>query len=76
MSFIIKISGRTSDQVLDPLRVDWSVKDDPLPLLSRRRGHVPEGAAQDSVGPLVSVGIKDAVQLSHGDGLRVDDLVE
>ena len=63
-------------QILNPLRVDRSVENDPLPFLCCGRGHVPEGAAQDSVGPLVSVGIKDAVQLSHGDGLRVDDLVE
>ena len=62
-------------QILNPLRVDRSVENDPLPFLCCGRGHVPERAAQDAVRPLVSVRIEDAVKLGHRDRLRVDDLV-
>ena len=62
-------------QVLYPLGVDRSVEDDPLPLLGVGRGHVAEGATQHAVRPLVGVRVKDAVQLSHRDRLRVDDFV-
>ena len=65
-----------SVHVLNPDGIHGTIKQDPLAVFIGVAGILSECVGQHAVCPLVGDGVKAAVQLSHGDGLWVDDAVD
>lgn len=75
LSSYLFVVVQNSVHVFNPNGIHGPIKHDPLAILRQGGRLLPEGVGQDAVGPLVAHLVEAPVQLPHGDGLGVDDLV-
>ena len=69
---LFMLSSQHRVHVLDPLRVDGAVEDEPLPLLGRHGGELAEVLCQDAVLPLLALEV--TVHLGGGGDFFVPDV--